>query len=84
LQGWAARWYSQEEEWEDRNQPQARAGILPRLAGPALTLLLYLALAILIFGSTWQHPFTRVIGDGGDALQFMWFSVGLRSPWDII
>lgn len=69
----AARWDSPEEERDQRTQPQARAGILAGLAGPVLSLLLYLALAILLFGSTWQHPFTRVVGDGGDALQFMWF-----------
>jgi len=27
----------------------------------------------LLFSTTWAHPFTRVIGPGGDSLQFIWF-----------
>ena len=33
----------------------------------------YVALAGLLFAGAWTHPFTRVIGDGGDSINFAWF-----------
>ncbi len=36
-------------------------------------LLGYVALAALLFAGAWAHPFTRVIGDGGDSITFAWF-----------
>jgi hypothetical protein len=37
------------------------------------TLLGYVAVAALLFAGAWAHPFTRVIGDGGDSINFAWF-----------
>jgi hypothetical protein len=36
-------------------------------------LLGYVALATLLFAGAWAHPFTRVIGDGGDSITFAWY-----------
>jgi flagellar biosynthesis protein FliQ len=33
----------------------------------------YTALAVALFHSTWQRPFYRAIGDGGDTLQNVWW-----------
>jgi len=47
---------------------------LPARAGLAAGALIgYVALAALLFGGAWAHPFTRVIGDGGDSINFAWF-----------
>jgi hypothetical protein len=33
----------------------------------------YTALAMALFHSTWQRPFSRAIGDGGDTFQNVWW-----------
>jgi hypothetical protein len=43
------------------------------VAWPALTLLFYVVLALLLFASAWRSPTTLAIGGGVDTPQFMWF-----------
>jgi hypothetical protein len=48
--------------------------IAQRRSRAALTaLLLYLVLSFAIFAIAWRDPGSRVIGNGGDAPQFIWF-----------
>ena len=44
----------------------------PRLLAPA-GLVVYLALAALVFASSWTHPFSRLIGQGMDPPLMAWF-----------
>ena len=50
-----------------------RVALPARAALAAGPLIGYVALAALLFGGAWAHPFTRVIGDGADSINFAWF-----------
>jgi hypothetical protein len=58
-------------------EPTSRQSLHLWWFAPALSLLCFLALATLLFLPAWQAPFTRVIGDGGEAGIFSWY---LRWP----
>jgi hypothetical protein len=61
----------------EREAPASRQSLRRLWLAPTLTLVGFLALAILLFLPAWQAPFTQVIGDGGDAGIFSWY---LRWP----
>src|SRR5919109_486863 len=60
---------------------EGRGGRLPaalvpwarQLALPVAALAGYLTLTGLLFLGAWLHPFSRVIGDGADSINFAWF-----------
>jgi hypothetical protein len=51
--------------------------ILARLLRPAWPFAAYLTLAVGLFAGAWRAPFSTIVGNPGDAYQFVWF---LRWP----
>ena len=55
------------------SEPVHSRAWLSLLGTPGVLLAIYGLLALGLFGATWAHPFSQVIGDGPDPPVFIWY-----------
>jgi len=55
------------------SEPVHSRAWLSLLSTPGVLLAIYGLLALGLFGATWAHPFSQVIGDGPDPPVFIWY-----------